>query len=91
MTLMTKEQLIEQKIERNLEKLIGILNDQRKKDQRSGKTLIESNAFMLQVLTLLAADVIVSIAPREIIADYTKEYAAAVGERIRDILQNEAH
>ena len=86
---MTKDQMIEQKIERTLNKLIGILNDQRKKDQRSGKSLIESNAFMLQVLTLLAADVIVSIAPRELIADYKKEYAAAVGECIREILRKE--
>jgi hypothetical protein len=87
---MTEDQMIEQKIERNLNKLIGVLNDQRKKDKRTGKSLIESNAFMLQVLTLLAADVIVSIAPRELIEDYRKEYAAAVGERIREILQKEA-
>jgi hypothetical protein len=88
---MTKEQIMEQKIERLRSNLMDIFKAQSKKDEKGGRGVLESNACMLTALALVTADIIVSVAPREIIEGYQKAYETELKDCIREILQNEAH
>lgn len=88
---MTKEQIMEQKIERLRSNLMDVFKVQRKKDEKGGRGVLESNACMLTALALVTADIIVSVTPREIIEGYQIAYGNEVRDCIREILQNEAH
>jgi len=83
---MTKEQVMEQKIERLRYKLMDVLNDQRKKDQKTGKTAMDSNVCLLSALVLVSADVIVSVSSREGIEGYRKAYDTELRDCINRIL-----
>ena len=87
---MTKEQIMEQKIERLRSNLMDVFKAQRKKDEKGGRGVLESNACMLTALALVTADIIVSVAPREIIEGYQKTYETELKDCIREILKNEA-
>jgi hypothetical protein len=90
MTLMTKEQIMEQKIERLRSNLMDVFKAQRKKDEKGGRGVLESNACMLTALALVTADIIVSVTPREIIEGYQNVYENEVRDCIREILRKEA-
>ena len=75
------------------DKLIDVINDQRKKDAKTGRSLAESNNSIIHAMLLMSADIMVSIVPpgaRENMDDFLKIHAEHLKEVVHDILRKEA-
>jgi hypothetical protein len=75
------------------DKLIDVINDQRKKDKKTGRNLAESNNSIVHAMLLMSADIMVNVVPpgaREIMDDCLKIHAEHLKEVVHDILRKEA-
>lgn len=80
MSRMTGPQIAELMVD----KLIGVINDQRKKDIKTNRSRSESDASILSALTLLTAQLVVNIAP----AEHIEETLVFLDEHVRDEVEN---
>jgi hypothetical protein len=83
MTRMTSEQISE----RLLDKLVDVINDQRKKDAKTGRSLIDSNATVLFSVINLTANMMVSIIPREQMEKHLKLNDESLRDMISGMLK----
>ena len=89
MTRMTDLQIAD----RLRDKLIDVINDQRKKDAKTGRSLTESNNAIIHAMLLMSADVMVSVIPpaaREIMDEVLAIHAQHLKETVYEILRKEA-
>jgi hypothetical protein len=80
---MTSEQISE----RLLDKLVDVINDQRKKDAKTGRSLIDSNATVLFSVINLTANMMVSIIPREQMEKHLKLNDESLRDMISGMLK----
>lgn len=83
MTRMTSEQISE----RILDKLIDVINEQRKKDAKTGRSLIDSNASIMFSVLNLTANMMVSIIPREQMEKHLKLNDESLRDMISGMLK----